>query len=74
MTALRFFLSITLDRPDLLKPLFRVEQPRKLPTVLTQDEVARLLDAAAGAKYKAAASSLRNAARSYRRSCAGEAD
>ena len=56
MTALRFFFSITLDRPDLLKPLFRVEQPRKLPTVLTQDEVARLLDAAPSAKYKAALS------------------
>ena len=39
MTALRFFFSITLDRHDLRKPLFRVEQPRKLPTVLTQDEV-----------------------------------
>ena len=37
MTALRFFFSITLDRYDLLKPLFRVEQPRKLPTVLTQE-------------------------------------
>ena len=35
MTALRFFFSITLDRYDLRKPLFRVEQPRKLPTVLT---------------------------------------
>ena len=56
MTALRFFFSITLDRYDLLKPLFRVEQPRKLPTVLTQDEVIRLLDAAPGAKYKAALS------------------
>ena len=56
MTALRFFFSITLDRYDLLKPLFRVKQPRKLPTVLTQDEVARLLDAAPGAKYKAALS------------------
>src|SRR5579864_4662684 len=31
MTALRFFFSITLDRYDLLKPLFRVEQPLKLP-------------------------------------------
>jgi integrase/recombinase XerD len=56
MTALRFFFSITLDRYELRKPLFRVEQPRKLPTVLTQDEVARLLDAAPGAKYKAALS------------------
>ncbi len=56
MTALRFFFSITLDRYDLRKPLFRVEQPRKLPTVLTQDEVARLLDAAPSAKCKAALS------------------
>ena len=56
MTALRFFFSITLDRYELRKPLFRVEQPRKLPTVLTQDEVARLLDAAPSAKYKAALS------------------
>ena len=56
MTALRFFFSITLDRYDLRKPLFRVEQPRKLPTVLTHDEVARLLDAAPSAKYKAALS------------------
>ena len=56
MTALRFFFSVTLDRYDLLKAPFRVEQPRKLPTVLTQEEVARLLDAAPGAKYKAALS------------------
>ena len=56
MTALRFFFSITLDRYDLLKALFRVEQPRKLPTVLTQEEVACLLDAAPSAKYKAALS------------------
>src|SRR5271166_6384898 len=53
MTALRFFFSITLDRHDLLKPLFRVEQPRKLPTVLTQEEVIRLLDAAPSAKGRA---------------------
>ena len=56
MTALRFFFSITLDRYQLRKPLFRVEQPRKLPTVLTQEEVAHLLDAAPSAKYKAALS------------------
>src|ERR1700741_2251170 len=56
MTALRFFFGPTLDRPDLLKPLFHISQPQRLPTVLTQEEVARLLDAAAGAKYKAALS------------------
>ena len=53
MTALRFFSATTLDRS---RSLFHVYEPQKLPTVLTQDEVARLLDAAPGAKYKAALS------------------
>jgi integrase/recombinase XerD len=56
MTALRFFFRTTLDRPDLLKCLFHVYESPRLPTVLTQEEVARLLDAAPGAKYKAALS------------------
>jgi integrase/recombinase XerD len=56
MTALRFFFGITLDRADLLKGLFHVYECPRLPTVLTQEEVARLLDAAPGAKYKAALS------------------
>jgi integrase/recombinase XerD len=56
MTALRFFFGITLDRTDLLKCLFHVYECPRLPTVLTQEEVARLLDAAPGAKYKAALS------------------
>ena len=56
MQALRFFFSVTLDKPGLLKALFRVQGPQKLPIVLTQDEVARLLDAASCAKHKAAAS------------------
>ena len=56
MTALRFFFGITLDRADLLKCLFHVYESPRLPTVLTQEEVARLLDAAPGAKYKAALS------------------
>ncbi len=36
MTALRFFFATTLDRRDLLKPLLQINQPQKLPTVLTQ--------------------------------------
>ena len=56
MTALRFFFGITLDRTDLLKRLFHVYECPRLPTVLTQEEVTRLLDAAPGAKYKAALS------------------
>jgi integrase/recombinase XerD len=56
MQALRFFFSVTLDRPDLLKALFRVQGPQKLPVVLTQQEVACLLDAAPSPKHKAALS------------------
>jgi site-specific recombinase XerD len=56
MQALRFFFSVTLDKPGLLKALFRVQAPQKLPIVLTQEEVARLLDAASCAKHKAALS------------------
>jgi integrase/recombinase XerD len=56
MQALRFFFSVTLDKPGLLKALFRVQGPQKLPTVLTQVEIARLLDAAPSAKHKAALS------------------
>ncbi len=56
MSALRFFFGITLDRADLLKCLFHVYESPRLPTILTQEEVARLLDAAPGAKYKAALS------------------
>jgi integrase/recombinase XerD len=56
MSALRFFFGITLDKADLLKCLFHAYESPRLPTVLTQDEVARLLDAAPSAKYKAALS------------------
>jgi integrase/recombinase XerD len=56
MQALRFFFSVTLDKPGLLKALFRVQVPQKLPVVLTQEEVARLLEAASSAKNKAALS------------------
>jgi integrase/recombinase XerD len=56
MQALRFFFSVTLDKPGLLKALFRVQVPQKLPVVLTQEEVARLLDGASGVKHKAALS------------------
>ena len=56
MQALRFLFSVTLDKPGLLKALFRVQGPQKLPTVLTQEEVARLLESASCAKHKAALS------------------
>jgi len=54
LSALRFFFTITLDRPDLSRRLLVIRHPRKLPDVLSVEEVARLLEAAPGAKYKAA--------------------
>jgi site-specific recombinase XerD len=57
-SALRFFFTITLGRPDLANQLARTHYPRKLPRVLSPEDVGRLLDAAPGPglKYKAALS------------------
>jgi hypothetical protein len=56
IAVLRFFFTVTLERPDLVRPLWIVNEPRKAPVVLSQEEVARLLEAAPGLKYKAAVS------------------
>ncbi len=56
VSALRFFFTVTLDRADAGRHLTVVHQPRKLPVVLSPEEVARLLEAAPGVKYKAALS------------------
>ena len=56
IAALRFFFTVTLERPDRVRPLRLVNEPRKAPIVLSQEEVARLLEAAPGLKYKAALS------------------
>src|SRR5471032_2095884 len=53
VSALRFFFAMTLDRPDLSRRLVLARYPRKLPAVLSVDEVGRLLEAAPGPKYKA---------------------
>lgn len=56
VSALRFFFSQTLDRPDLARRLVRTKHPRKLPVVLSRDEVARLLEATTCLKHQAALS------------------
>jgi hypothetical protein len=57
-SALRFFFTITLCRADLAHQLARTHYPRKLPRVLTPDQVAQLIEAAPGPglKHKAALS------------------
>lgn len=56
VSALRFFFTQTLDRPDLARKLVRTGHIRKLPVVLSQDEVARLLGATTSLKHQAALS------------------
>jgi len=56
IAALRFLFTMTLDRPDLSRRLVRVFQPRKLPSVLSPDEVGALLAATTCLKHRAALS------------------
>lgn len=56
ITGLRFFFEITLEQPDAMKRMSSVQVERKLPTVLSIEEVTRVLKAAPGIKYQAALS------------------
>ncbi len=56
LTALRFLFLVTLHKPAIVLDMPFVREPRRLPVVLSPQEVARLLDAAPGLKYKAALS------------------
>ena len=53
VSALRFFYTRTLDRPDLTRKLHRVKHSRALPTVLSREEVTRMLDATTSLKHQA---------------------
>ena len=61
VAALRFFFTVTLDRPEMARYLTFVREPRKIPVVLSPEEIARLLEAAPGPKYKAALSAAYSA-------------
>jgi len=56
VSALRFLFGVTLGRGDAEVGLTTVREPRRLPVVLSPEEVTRLLDAAPGLKYRAALS------------------
>src|ERR1700693_4880195 len=56
VATLRFLFRVTLKRDDIVEHTHFIHEPRKLPVVLSPEEVARLLDAALGLKYKAALS------------------
>jgi len=53
VSGVRFLYQVTLDKREIVRPLSRVPVPRKLPIVLTVEEVTRLIDVASP-KYQAA--------------------
>lgn len=56
VSGLRFFYEITLSDPSRLKKITYVNQPRKLPVILSREEVAQLLHATGNLKHQAALS------------------
>ncbi len=56
VSALRFFFGVCLGRGDAEVGMTTVRQPRRLPVILSPEEVARLLDHAPGLKSRAALS------------------
>lgn len=56
VSALRFFFALTLGRGDAEVGMTTVRTPHRLPVILSPEEVARLLEAAPGIKYRAALS------------------
>jgi site-specific recombinase XerD len=55
-TALRFFLRVTLGRRDEVERVPVLRRPKSLPAILTPEEVARIIAAAPGLKYRTALS------------------
>jgi len=55
-TALRFFFKVTLKRTDLAAEVVSAREPRRLPVVLSPEEVGRLLGSTTNIKHKAALS------------------
>jgi site-specific recombinase XerD len=52
--ALRFFYGVTLGRPTIPERIVYARAPRKLPTVLSGDEVARFLESVSSLKARVA--------------------
>ena len=52
--ALRFFYGVTLDRGEIPERIAYARTPRKLPTILSADEVVRFLEAVPSLKARAA--------------------
>jgi site-specific recombinase XerD len=56
ISALKFFFDVTLGQPELMARMQPVRVPRKLPVILSPDEVRRLIAAAGNLKHQTALS------------------
>ena len=54
ISGLKFFYNVTLDRGDLVAKMQPVHLPRKLPVILSREEVSRLIAAAGNLKHQTA--------------------
>ena len=54
ISGLKFFFSVTLDRPETMAKMQPVHLPRKLPEIMSPDEVKRLIAAAGNLKHQTA--------------------
>ncbi len=52
LTGLKFFFGATLDRPEAMRRMHHVYQPRTLPEILSTEEVTRLLQADVATKNR----------------------
>jgi len=56
ISGLKFFFDVTLDRGEVMAKMQPVHLPRKLPVILSRDEVGRLIAAAGNLKHQTALS------------------
>jgi len=56
ISGLKFFFDTTLDRVELVRKLRYIHEPRKIPEILSIEEVTRIIQAAGNLKYQAALS------------------
>jgi integrase/recombinase XerD len=56
ITGIRFFFETTLDCPERVRKMRHVHEPRKLPEILSVEEVTKIIQVAGSIKYQAALS------------------
>ena len=54
ISGLKFFFDTTLDRRELARKMRYLHEPRKIPQILSVEEVTHLIQAAGSLKYQAA--------------------